>query len=697
LQKKFRIAADRLAPVASWTSAAWGELRQAAERVRGPRDWIALVLLTSVLTGGVIATGWMARYALRINGLTHGVGDLWFYGGDGKPWFRMDERRRDVPLARISPYLQRAVIATEDRRFRWHPGVDPVGFARAMLRNIRERGALEGGSTITQQLARTLYLSNARNVGRKVKEAALAYMLERRLSKDQILELYLNRVYLSAGIYGVEAMSNSVFGKHASDLTIAEAALIAGLIQSPGTFSPWTNLDAARRRSAIVLQRMRRAGYLTEQDVRTAARERIRVRPHPGAPDARAGYAKEYLRQQFRSRFGGDYPPDWQVRTTIVPAVQEAAERAVADGLRRLGGRDLQAALVALDPQTGNLFAIVGGRDFRETPFNRAWRTRRQPGSAFKPILYAAALSRGLSPISTVSGLASLAPQGPEEWTPRNARDEQDDSLTLREALAESNNRAAVVLQQQVGTRSVLRVASALGVRDQPDVPSLALGSGLVSPLDLTAAYAAFPNGGFAITPRAMVRVLDEDGDVVLDEGVRRDEVLSPQVAYQMVSMMREVVDRGTAAQVRAWGVRFPVGAKTGTTNDFKDAWFVGYSSAVVAGVWVGYDQPTTIGRDAFGSRVALPIWADFMRRTSRLLRPGEFTLPAGLRDEELCRISHLRPVEDCPTYVEYFKAGDDVPGRLCPIHHGTLKQRARRAVEGFFAGLARRIFGGLK
>ena len=193
-------------------------------------------------------------------------------------------------------------------------------------------------------------------------------------------------------------MSNSVFGKHASDLTIAEAALIAGLIQSPGTFSPWTNLDAARRRSAIVLQRMRRAGYLTEQDVRTAARERIRVRPHPGAPDARAGYAKEYLRQQFRSRFGGDYPPDWQVRTTIVPAVQEAAERAVADGLRRLGGRDLQAALVALDPQTGNLFAIVGGRDFRETPFNRAWRTRRQPGSAFKPILYAAALSRGLSP-----------------------------------------------------------------------------------------------------------------------------------------------------------------------------------------------------------------------------------------------------------------------------------------------------------
>jgi penicillin-binding protein 1A len=534
-------------------------------------------------------------------------------------------------------------------------------------------------------------------VGRKIKAAAIAYMLERRLTQDQILELYLKRVYLSAGIYDVEAMSNSVFGKHASDLTVGESALIAGLIQSPGTFSPWTNLDAARRRSEVVLQRMRRAGYLTDQAVRTASRERLRVRPHPGVRDARAGYAKEFLRQQFRSRFGGDYPADWQVRTTILPPVQEAAERAVADGLRRLGMRDLQAALVALDPVTGDLLAIVGGRDFRQTPFNRAWRTRRQPGSAFKPILYAAALSRGLSPVSTVSGLASLAPQGPEEWTPRNARDESDDTLTLRDALAESNNRAAVVLQQQIGTRSVLRLASALGVRNQPDVPSLALGSGLVTPLDLTSAYAAFPNGGYAVNPRAIVRVLDEDGDVVLSDPGHREQAISPEVAYQMVSMMRDVVDRGTATAVRAWGVRFPVGAKTGTTNDFKDAWFVGYSSTVVVGVWVGYDQPATIGRDAFGSRVALPIWADFMRRTARLLKPGEFTMPSGLKEEELCRVSHLRPVEDCPTYNEYFKKGDDVPNRLCPIHHGTLKQRARRAVEGFISGLARKLLGILK
>lgn len=692
MRTRWATIADRLRPAAAWVSHAAAEARLTPARVRGPRDWAALVLLLALVTGAVVSSGWLARYALRINGLTHGVGDLVFYGGDGTPWFRMDEQRRDVPLARISPHLQHAVVATEDRRFRWHPGIDPLGFTRAMLRNLQAGDALEGGSTITQQLARTLYLSTARNVGRKVKEAAIAYMLERRLGKEQILELYLNRVYLSAGIYGVEAMSNSLFGKHASDLTVGESALVAGLIQAPSALSPWSNPEGARRRSEVVLARMRAAGYLTDDELRAARRERLRFRPHPGAAHARGGYAKEYLRQQFRDRFGGDYPPDWQVHTTILPAVQDLAERAVSEGLRRLNAPTLQAALVALDPATGNVLAIVGGRDFRQSQFNRAWRTHRQPGSAFKPIVFASALSRGLSPISTLSGLSSLAPQGPEEWTPRNVRDETVDSLTLREALAESNNRAAVALQQQVGTRSVLRMASSLGLRDQPDVPSLALGSGLVSPLDLTAAYAAFPNGGFAVHPRAIERVIDEDGDAVVDEPVRRDSVLTPQVAYQMVSLMRDVVDRGTGSAVRAWGVRFPVGAKTGTTNEFKDAWFVGYSSAVVVGVWVGFDQPATIGADAFGGRVALPIWADFMRRTARLLRPREFAVPSGLRLEDLCRVSHLEPVEECPTYVEYFKDGDDVPSRLCPIHHGTLKQRARRALEGFLGGLARRL-----
>jgi 1A family penicillin-binding protein len=666
--------------------------RQAWRSVRGPRDWIALALVAALIVGGAVTTAWLTRYGLAVDRLTRGVGDLVFYDGTGRAWFRMNEQRKDVPLARISSHLQHAVIAVEDRRFRYHPGIDPIGLVRATLRNVREPGTVEGGSTITQQLARTLFLSNAKTYARKLKEAMLALLLEVRLSKDDILELYLNRVYLSAGVYGVEAMSNNLFGKHASELTAAEAALVAGLVQAPSALSPWSNYEGALRRRDTVLGRMYEAGYLTDAELRAARRQRPRIRPHPGAQDARAGYAKEYLRQQFRARFGGDQPPDWQVHTTVLPAIQDAAEKAVADGLRRLGRRDLQAALVVLDPHTGNVLAIVGGRDFRESSFNRAWRSRRQPGSAFKPFVYAAALTGGRSPVSVISGLETIAPQGTEEWTPRNARGEAVDELTIRQALIESNNRAAVALQQKMGSRPILRLAADVGLRGQPDVPSLALGSGLVTPLDLTAAYAVFPNGGYRVTPRVIVRVLDQDGDAALEEPVERDRVLPETVAYQMVSLMRDVVDRGTATTVRQRGVRFPAGGKTGTTNEYKDAWFVGYSSAVVAGVWVGFDQPATMGPDAFGSRMALPIWADFMRRSARLVRPGAFPVPSGLRQEELCRVSYMRPLADCPTYVEYFKDGDDVPSRLCPVHRGTLKQRAQRAIEGFFAGLARRL-----
>jgi penicillin-binding protein 1A len=264
--------------------------------------------------------------------------------------------------------------------------------------------------------------------------------------------------------------------------------------------------------------------------------------------------------------------------------------------------------------------------------------------------------------------------------------------LTLRQALVESNNRAAVALQQRIGARPILRLASSAGLRNQPDVPSLALGSGLVTPLELAGAYAAFPNGGFRVTPRAIRRVIDEDGDVVLDEPSDPERILPAPIAFQMVSMMRDVIDRGTGAGVRAAGVRFPVAGKTGTTNDFKDAWFVGYSTTVVAAVWVGYDQPAPIGKEAFGSRIALPIWTDFMRRTARTLKPREFTIPDGLQEQELCRISYLRPVESCPVYTEYFKDGDTIPRQLCTIHHGNLKQRAQRAIQGFFSGMMQRL-----
>ena len=652
-----------------------------------------LLLYVFIVVAG-IGLGWLAKQSYGVYKLTRGVGDTWFHTADGRQWFRLDEQRRDVPIAAIAPHLQNAFVAVEDHRFFLHPGVDPIALARAVFRNVREPGTVEGGSTITQQLARTLFLSNRRSYGRKAREAVLAILIEVQLTKHQILELYLNRIFLGAGIYGVEAMSQRVFGKPAKNLSVAESALIAGLARAPATLSPWSNLQGAIRRSHVVLARMRDGGFITEDQMRAARRAEFRVRPFRSDSNGQHGYAKAYLRQRFRDAFGGDHPPDWRVDTTFVAALQDAAESAVATGLRRLGKPELQAALVAIDPATGNVLALVGGRDYQRSAFNRASRSRRQPGSAFKPFVFAAALERGMSPVSVLTGLNRIQPQGPDEWTPRNVRDDAPDALTLRAALIESNNRAATLLQQQVGTRRVLGLASRAGLDGLPDVPSLALGTGLVTPLAMTAAFSVFPNGGLAVRPRDITRVRDADGGTALQQPVETERAMSAEVAFQMVSMLGDAIDRGTGAPARRLGVRFPAGGKTGSTNDFKDAWFVGFSSSLVAGVWVGFDQPDTIGKDAYGARFALPIWADFMQRAARIRLPGAFERPAGLHDETLCAISYLKPVDGCPVYSEFFKEGDQIPDRLCTLHRGSIRQRVARTIEGWFSEAGRRIRG---
>jgi 1A family penicillin-binding protein len=647
-----------------------------------------------LIGSGAASVFWLARYSLAVHKLTRGVGDTVFYSADGRPWFRLDEQRHDVPLTEISTDLRNAVVAVEDRRFYHHPGIDPVGLARAVVRNLQARRGVEGGSTLTQQLARTLFLSNVRTLGRKAKEAGIALLIEQQLTKNQILELYLNRVYLSAGVYGVEAMSEHLFRKPARSLTLAEAALIAGLIRAPSTLSPWTNYDGALERSRIVLAAMRDQGLITREQGEAARKAPPRTQPYRQPGDTRAAWAKDFLRQQFRAEFGGDHPPDWTVHTSFMPDVQDAAERAVASGLARLNRPGLQAALVAIDPSSGDLLGIVGGNDYRQTTFNRATRSRRQPGSAFKPFVYAAALSHGYSPVTVLTGLDAVSVPGNVEWTPRNAEADRPGELTLRAALLESNNAAAADLQQKVGGRTVLRLASDAGLGGLPDVPSLALGTGLVSPLDLTAAFTMFPGAGEVVRPRGIMTVLDADGSNVFEQPIERRRVIAPEVAFQMVGMLRDVIDRGTGASARTLGVRGPVAGKTGTTDDYRDAWFVGFSSAVVAGVWVGFDSPASIGRDAYAARIALPIWADFMNRVAKRLPPAEFAEPPGLRVEELCSVSYLRPVEGCPVYQEYFKPGDAIPSRSCPIHRGTLREQAARAVEGILRTLGAKIAG---
>ena len=410
----------------------------------------------------------------------------------------------------------------------------------------------------------------------------LALLLEQELSKKQILELYLNRIYLSGGVYGVETMSQNLYGKPASKLTLPEAALIAGLIRAPSALSPWSNLDGALDRSRVVLQRMREEGFITAAQEKAAAQVRPRIRPYPGADRGAAGYAKEFLRQQFRDRFGGDHPPDWQVRTTFVPDLQEAAERAVENGLRRFGNDELQAALVAIDPATGDVLALVGGRDFRESQFNRAWRSRRQPGSAFKPFLYAAALANGYSPVSVLDGLTSIAPQGPEEWAPRNAQRRSAGSADAarradrveqpRRGAAAAADRIAPGAAAGVGRRPArsARRAVAVARHRARDAARSDRGVRRCSPT------AAAPSA-----PRAITRVIDADGGVAYDNPARQDRVVAGagRLPDGVDARGRRRSRHGVAGADRPTACGSPSAGKTGTTDDFKDAWFVGFTT----------------------------------------------------------------------------------------------------------------------
>ena len=661
---------------------------------RSLRDvvWLGAILILGLTT--LVTVILVARYSFAVNKLSRGIGQTMFYGADGKAWFPLEEHRRDVPLDRISRHIQDAVIAVEDHRFRAHLGIDPIGVGRAIFRDLKAGSLEEGGSTLTQQLARTLFLTGSRDFARKGKEAVLAVMIELRLSKRQILELYLNRIYLGGNVYGVEAMSRNVFGKAAADLNLSESAFIAGLIQMPSALSPWWHYDRALRRSHVVLARMRAERFITPEAEKAARAAPPRVLRDPGLTRNASGYAEDYLRQQFKARFADDNPPDWKVHTTLVPAMQREAERAVSEGLRKFRQQGLQAALVAIDPHTGDVLALVGGRDFRRSRFNRAANAKRQPGSAFKPFLFAAALAGGLSPVSTISGLNDMRVPGHDEWEVKNASFETRDTLSLREALYGSNNQAAVRLQTQIGSSPVLRLAESAGLPRMPDVPSLALGVGEATPLQLTAAYAVFPNGGFSVTPRPILRVLDADGYAVFNPEVQRKPILSEAVAYQMVSMLTDVVDLGTGAAARNLGVRFPAAGKTGTTDDFKDAWFVGFSSSVVAGVWVGFDQPATIARDGYGAQYALPLWADFMSRTARVRKPAPFRVPTTVRGMKMCRVTHMVPRDTCPVYTEYFKHADVVPEDKCDVHRGP---SAAEVIGTVFSRIGKgigRIFG---
>ena len=567
------------------------------------------------------------------------------------------EQRIDVPIDRVSSHMIDAILAVEDRRFYRHFGIDPLRIAGAAWKNVRAGRIVEGGSTITQQLARASQLSPRRTFERKIREAAIASRLEQRYTKQQILEAYLNAVYFGDGYYGVEAASRGYFQKSAIDLAPHEAALLAALVRAPANDEPCASPKRARARRDLVLRLMRDQGRLSIAEFQSARSQPIPGKAHrvdgavalASGSDAAGLYFQEELRRQLVAQFGNErvLRGGLRVYSTYDPKLQVLAERAISTRLTQLRkasakARDLQGSLVTMDPSTGDVYALVGGRDFRESRFNRATQARRQAGSAFKPIVFAAALERGFAPGTLLRDLDTpILAYGPA-WLPSGEHEQTE--YTLRRALKVSSNRAAAQLMQQVGTSTTVYYAQRLGIESPlPMVPSLALGTGEVTLLELTTAYTAFANTGIASMPRLFTRVEDGEGRAIFHNQERHTRAVSEGTAYMMSSMLSDVISGGTATGARAAGFTLPAAGKTGTSDDYEDAWFVGYTPHLVTGVWFGLDRPSPIMARGFAGTVAVPAWARFMRDATAGAKPDWYQMPPDLEKVAICPLSGAR------------------------------------------------------
>ena len=537
------------------------------------------------------------------------------------------ERRIFVPLAQIPQALRDAVIATEDRRFYSHWGVDPIGIARAIVQNYRRGRIVEGGSTITQQLTKVLFLTPDKSLERKLKEAVLALELERRYPKDRILEMYLNQVYFGHGAYGVEAAARTYFGKSVSELNVREAALLAGLPRAPTSYSPFEHGDAAKRRRDLVIRRLVEYGSLKGDEAKRLAKSDLGLIP-PERRRTTGQYFLDHVQQTLEAKYGADlvFKGGLNVYTTLNPTMQLAAEQALREGLKALEGRSRKArpgehpegAVVTVEPQTGYVKAMVGGYDFFRSEFNRAVQAKRQPGSAFKPFIYIAALEAGFTPATRIEDTPVSYAVGPngQPWKPENYDRKFRGSTTLQQAVEESVNVVTVKLQERVGVDRTVQVARRLGITSPLDINlSLALGTSDLSLIELTSAYSALANRGVWMPPVAIRYVTDAQGKLLEEHVPEGREALTPETAYLITHMLRGVVERGTGQGAKALGR--PIAAKTGTTNDYSNAWFIGFTPSLATGVWVGYDRPRSLGRDETGSRVAAPIWIAY---TSKIL-----------------------------------------------------------------------------
>jgi penicillin-binding protein 1A len=542
--------------------------------------------------------------------------DIQILGVDGSVLAdRGDTGGAAVRLGDLPAYLPKAFVAIEDRRFYYHFGVDPLGILRAGLRDIAGGGSVQGGSTLTQQLAKNLFLTQERTLARKFQEAILALWLERKYSKDQILELYLNRVYFGSGVYGVQAAARKYFGHDARDVTLSEAALLAGLMKSPTKLAPNHNLKGANERAAQVITAMVDQGYVTQAMAKVALGAPAQVASTKGAGSV--NYAADYVMDALDDTVGA-IDEDIVVTTTIDPKLQAAAERALTGELDAKSARFNvdQGAVVALDPD-GGVKALVGGRSYADSQFNRAISAKRQPGSSFKPFVYLAALEKGVRPDDTRED----APISIKGWSPENYAHEYFGPVTLTRALAMSINTVAVRLGQEVGPKTVVKVAHRLGILSELEPNgSIALGTSEVAPIEMVSAYAAFANGGIGVKPYVIMAVRTANGrSLYRRHPYNYGRVIEPRYVAMMNGMMQETLLIGTAKKADLPG--WQAAGKTGTSQDFRDAWFIGYTSHLVTGVWLGNDDGSPMKKVSGGS-LPVEIWSRFMKDAHAGLAP---------------------------------------------------------------------------
>lgn len=620
-------------------------------------------------------------------------------------------RRINVPVTSVPRSVRAAFIATEDRRFYYHGGVDWRSAGRALARNLSEISVREGFSTITMQLVRNAFLphlSNERSLRRKLIELELARRLERTLTKQQILETYLNIIYLGNGAYGVEAASRDLFGKGVGRLSLAEAATLAGLAKGPSLYAPRRHPDRARARRDLVLSLMAQEGYITAELATRTRQVPLRLARAERRPPQNRSDALDPIRQAVDSLLGRDAATagDLVVHSTLDADAQQAAERAVRiqgaaiqrQAPRSRSNAEIEGAVAALDPRTGEIRALVGGRRSVRRGFNRALAARRQPGSAFKPFVYAAALAAGYSPATILDDSPVEVEDVGRIWRPENFGGEYGGQLTLRRALMRSANAATVRLSQAVGEKRVAALAHRSGIQSRMDaVPSLALGSLEVTPLELVAAYAPFANGGVRVQPSIVSRIEAADGTVLWRAPPREaEQVLGRAEAFQITSMLQSVVDGGTGRVVRRMGVRGLVAGKTGTTNNGADVWFIGYTPTLVAGFWFGYDSPRPISANASGGRLAAPAWATFYLDGWHERSPtGSWRPPAGLIERSIDASNGQLANEWCPdTQREWFKDGAE-PTSICRTHNAPLLDQLEELGRKI-GKILERIFEGL-